>query len=276
MDLGLKNRRALVTAATEGLGLAIAVRLADEGAQVAVTGRRGERVAEVAASLSAGFGFVGDLSNDGVAVDMVEQAAAVLGGLDVVIVNTAGAHPGGLLDKSRDEDDNAYLNLLRPALSAARAAAPHLRRSEAGRLVFITARSILETTPDLALSGVFRSGVAAAARVLADELAPDVLVNVVVPGQFDTGGLHRFEAFLAEREGMDTARGPSATRVTDSARPSGRSSRAGRCGGVPGERPRQLHHRKRHSGRWRSDARVLRYDGLHFRVCRSRQQTHCT
>ena len=55
MDLGLKNRRALVTAATEGLGLAIAARLAGEGARVAVTGRRRERVVEVAASLSAGF-----------------------------------------------------------------------------------------------------------------------------------------------------------------------------------------------------------------------------
>jgi 3-oxoacyl-[acyl-carrier protein] reductase len=204
VDLGLKGRRALVTAATEGLGLAIAARLADEGAQVAVTGRRGERVAEVAASLSAGFGLVGDLSSDGVAADMVEQAVGVLGGLDVVVVNTAGARPGGLLDKSRQEDDNAYFNLLRPALSAARAAAPHLRHSEAGRLVFITARSVLETTPELALSGVFRSGVAAAGRVLAEELAPDVLVNVVVPGQFDTGGLRRFEAFLAEREGLET------------------------------------------------------------------------
>lgn len=203
MDLGLQGRRALVTAATEGLGLAIATRLAGAGARVAVTGRREDRTEEVAASLPDGVGLTGDLSVDGVAAHIVERAADALGGLDIVVVNTAGARPGGLLDKSGADDDHAYRNILSPALSTARAAAPHLRQCGAGRMVFITARSILETTPDLGLSGVFRSGVAAAARVFAEELAPHVLVNVVVPGQFDTGGLRRFEQFLAHRDGLD-------------------------------------------------------------------------
>ena len=70
-----------------------------------------------------------------------------------------------------------------------------------GRLVFLTARSVVEATPELALSSVFRSGVAAMARSLALELAPDVTVNVVVTGQFATGGLHRFEQARAEAEG---------------------------------------------------------------------------
>ena len=61
---------------------------------------------------------------------------------------------------------------------------------------------MLETSPDLALSGVFRSGVAAAARSLAIELAPAIRVNVVVPGQFGTPALGRFENSLAEKQGL--------------------------------------------------------------------------
>jgi NAD(P)-dependent dehydrogenase (short-subunit alcohol dehydrogenase family) len=64
---------------------------------------------------------------------------------------------------------------------------------------------VSEASPDLALSSVMRRGVAAAARSLAIELAPDVLVNVVVTGQFDTPALHRFEAAKAAAEGRSPA-----------------------------------------------------------------------
>jgi NAD(P)-dependent dehydrogenase (short-subunit alcohol dehydrogenase family) len=72
-------------------------------------------------------------------------------------------------------------------------------------MLFITARSIVEPSSELALSSVFRSGVAAAARSLALELAPDVLVNVVVPGRFDTPAYHRFRAWLATEQGTNEA-----------------------------------------------------------------------
>ena len=69
----------------------------------------------------------------------------------------------------------------------------------------LTARSVLEASPDLALSSVFRSGVAAAARSLALELAPEVTVNIVVPGRFDTPALQRFEAARAAQTGTSAA-----------------------------------------------------------------------
>lgn len=196
MDLGLAGRRALVLAGTGGLGRAIAEGLAAEGCRVAVSGRDASRCAQAAAALSKGVGLLGDLAAPGVPADIVRQAARRLGGLDVLVVNTGGGRPGGLLDVSEGDEEAGYASMLRPALAATRAAVPFLQASPAARLVFVTARSVLEASPELALSGVFRSGVAAAARSLALELAPDVLVNVVVPGQFDTGGLHRFEASL--------------------------------------------------------------------------------
>lgn len=227
MDLGLSGRRVFVTASTEGLGLACAVALSAEGARVAVAGRRPERVAEVAAGLPGGMGVTGDLTRE--PERLVDAAVSELGGLDVLVVNTGGAAHGGLLEQTPEDWDAGYAGVLRPALAIARSAVPHLRQSPAGRLVFVTARSILETAPDLALSGVFRSGVAAAARVLALQLAPEVLVNVVVPGPFDTGGLARREEFVAATEGVEV----SAVRARHAAEvPLGRVGRAEEFGDV--------------------------------------------
>lgn len=199
MDLGLKGKRALVLGSSAGFGRAVAEGLAAEGAQVVVTGRDAARVQEVAAG-TGGVGIVGDLSVD--AERVVDEAATALGGLDIVVVNTGGGRPGPLLEGDTADDDGGYASMLRPALATARRAAPLLKESGDGRLLFLTARSILEASPDLARSSVFRAGVAAAARSLALELAPDVLVNVVVPGQLMTGAYGRFEAWRAQHEGM--------------------------------------------------------------------------
>ena len=201
VDLGLAGRRALVFGSTAGLGRATAETLAAEGALVAVSGRRAELAAEIAASLPGAVAVSGDLTVVGEPARMVEEAASGLGGLDICVVNTSGGTPGGMTEVTADDETAAYERMLRPALAATRAAIPHLRAGGDGRLVYITARSVVEASPELALSGVFRSGVAAAARSLAIELAPEVLVNVVVPGQFETGALARAQVVRAAAEG---------------------------------------------------------------------------
>lgn len=199
MDLGLTERRALVFGSSSGLGRAVAARLVEEGARVAVTSRDAGRAAEAAAAVGSELALGGDLTEAGAGARLVADAVAAFGGLDVVVVNTGGGTPGPIL-ATDGADDAAYRSMLRPALEISRAAAPHLQRSEMGRLVFLTARSVVEASPELALSSVFRSGVAAAARSLAIELAPAATVNVVVTGQFDTPALGRFEAARAAHE----------------------------------------------------------------------------
>lgn len=200
MDLGLDGAKALVLASSSGLGFAVAAGLAAEGASVAVTSREAERAEEAAKRAGAAIGLAGDLTTEHGAAELVEAAAAALGGLDICVVNTGGGKVGGILDTA-GADDAAYRSMLAPALGTARAAAPHLTAGGRGRLLFLTARSVVEASTDLALSSVFRSGVVAAARALALELAPSVLVNVIVTGQFDTPALARFEQARAEREG---------------------------------------------------------------------------
>jgi NAD(P)-dependent dehydrogenase (short-subunit alcohol dehydrogenase family) len=207
MDLGLTGRRALVLGSSSGLGRAVAAALAAEGARVAVVSRDPERSAEAAAATGAATGLVADLTNPGAGAQLVTDAVAALAGLDIVVVNTGGGKPGPIT-ATDGADDAAYHSMLRPVLEVSRAAAPHVTAGgpdRPGRLVYLTARSVVEATPELALSSVFRSGVAAAARSLALELAPAATVNVVVTGQFDTPALGRFEAARAEHEGRSVA-----------------------------------------------------------------------
>lgn len=204
MDLGLQGTRALVLGSSSGLGRAVAAGLAAEGAAVAVVSRDRERADEAQAATGGAVALVGDLTEAGTGARLVAETVEALGGLDVAIVNTGGGKPGGII-ATDGFDDAAYASMLRPALEIARAAAPHLAVGGRGRLLFLTARSVAEASPDLALSSVMRSGVAAAARSLAIELAPDVLVNVVVTGQFDTPALERFEAAKAAAEGRSPA-----------------------------------------------------------------------
>ena len=207
MDLGLTGRRALVLGSSSGLGRAVAASLATEGAAVAVVSRDAARAAPAQAATGAAVALVGDLSEPGTGARLVADAVAALGGLDIVVVNTGGGKPGPITETD-GADDAAYHSMLRPVLEVSRAAAPHVTAGGAanpGRLVYLTARSVVEASPDLALSSVFRSGVNAAARSLALELAPAATVNVVITGQFDTPALARFEAARAAREGRPVA-----------------------------------------------------------------------
>ena len=166
MDLGLAGRRAIVFGSTAGLGRATAETLAAEGALVAVSGRRAELAAEIAAALPGAVAVVGDLTVDGEPARMVDEAASLLGGLDICVVNTSGGPPGGMTEVSAADEVAAYERMLRPALAVTRAAIPHLRAGGDGRLVYITARSVVEASPELALSGVFRSGVAVVLKMI--------------------------------------------------------------------------------------------------------------
>jgi NAD(P)-dependent dehydrogenase (short-subunit alcohol dehydrogenase family) len=203
MDLGLVDARALVLGSSSGLGRGIAAALAAEGARVAVVSRDLQRAEEARDAVGAEAALRAELTTPGEGRRLVAEADAALGGLDICVVNTGGGRPGGILATNDEDTDAAFGAMLRPALEVARAASPHLALGGRGRMVFLTARSVVEASPDLALSSAMRSGVAAAARSLALELAPDVLVNVVVTGQFDSPSLGRFEAAKAQASGTE-------------------------------------------------------------------------
>ena len=258
VDLGLDGRRALVFGSTSGLGRAIATALVAEGARVAVVSRDQARADETARAIGAAAAIAGDLTVPGQGAGVVDRAAEALGGLDICVVNTGGGTPGPIL-ATAGADDAAYNG--RCCGRSWRSAVPRRPSVTAGgdgRLVYLTARSVVEASPDLALSSVFRSGVHAAARSLAIELAPAATVNVVVTGQFDTPSLARFEAAKASPRGCGRrGRAPPSPRRHPDGSP-GPARRARRRRRVPVQRPGELRHRRRHPRRRRRcDAGLL-------------------
>jgi 3-oxoacyl-[acyl-carrier protein] reductase len=205
MDLGLNGKRALVAAASGGLGYAIAHALAAEGARVAISSRSAGRVGEAAATIAAATGaeVVGarcDVSSDEEVRAWVDDAAQSWGGLDIVIPNAGGPPAGTFSELTVGQWDQAYRLTLRSALTFAAASRPHLHRGAA--MLYLTSASVKEPIGILVLSNVFRAGVAALAKSLATEWAPaGIRVNHLIPGRIATDRLLELDAGLAGREG---------------------------------------------------------------------------
>ena len=184
MDLGLRGRVALVTAASKGIGCAIAHELAAEGARVCITSRSPERAGEELGVLA-----VRHDSHDLDAVPgVVERVAAELGPVDVLVVNTGGppanADPLGF---SRAQWEAAYRELVLHPMAFVEAALPGMRARGWGRIVNVVSTSVREPIPSLMLSNSHRSATLAAWKTLAREVAGDgVTLNSVLPGRIAT------------------------------------------------------------------------------------------
>jgi 3-oxoacyl-[acyl-carrier protein] reductase len=186
MDLGLRGRTAIVCGASSGLGLASAEALAEEGANVALFARRREELEREANRLNA-LAVRGDVTNAADLERLVERTVQAFGGVDVVVWN-GGGPPAGPATAIDDDLLEAGLDLvLRPAVRLVQLTLPYLRRSEGGRLLFVTSVAVKEPTSHLALSNTLRPGVTGYAKTLARELGPEgITVNCVAPGRIDT------------------------------------------------------------------------------------------
>jgi 3-oxoacyl-[acyl-carrier protein] reductase len=186
MDLGLKGRTAIGCGASSGMGLAIAERFADEGANVAMFARRRDVLEREADRLGA-LAVRGDVTSPRDLKKLVEQTVKAFGGIDV-LVNNGGGPPRATAEDVDDESlESAVELLLLSAVRLTKLCLPHLRASGRGRIVNIESSSIREPIPGLALSNAVRPGVAGWMTTLAGEVGPDgVTVNTIAPGRIDT------------------------------------------------------------------------------------------
>lgn len=187
MDLGLRDRVALVAAGSKGLGRAIAGTLAAEGAAVVICARGRESLdtacREIAAAGGRCHGVVADVSISADVAAVVDEAHAVYGRVDILVTNSGGPK-AGRFDTLKPEDwDAASRVLLTSAVGFARAVLPGMRARRWGRILNVTSIAAKQPVDGLMLSNSLRAAVVAFARTLANEVATDgITVNNLLPG----------------------------------------------------------------------------------------------
>jgi 3-oxoacyl-[acyl-carrier protein] reductase len=187
MDLGLRDRVALVTGASKGLGRGIAAGLVAEGARVAISSRSEERIQATAQEIGA-RGYVFDADDPRAVDDLVLRVEADLGPIDVYIANTGGP-PAGTdpLAFPPEQWEAAHRSLVLTPMAFLERLLPGMRERGFGRVVAIGSMAVLEPIDNLQLSNAHRPGLVAAFKVLARQCARDgVTLNHVHPGQIAT------------------------------------------------------------------------------------------
>jgi 3-oxoacyl-[acyl-carrier protein] reductase len=213
MDLGLDGARALVGGGSGGLGGAIATALSGEGARVALVARPSDRLDAAAERLAGAIPVAADLSTPDGPAQAVAGAAAALGGLDLVLVNSGGPPTGGFDDLDEATWTRAIDGTLRSAIRLIRAALPHLRESDRPAILIILSSSAREPIPGLTTSNVLRPGLVGLVKSLTLEIAP-IRINGIAPGRVATDRMKEIDAMGAARTGTT----PEATRAATIAR----------------------------------------------------------
>jgi 3-oxoacyl-[acyl-carrier protein] reductase len=200
MDLGLKEKVALVLAASKGLGRASAATLAAEGAAVVIGARNRQIVEETAQEIQRESGsrvlaVPTDVTREEEIEAIVAATVRVFGHIDI-LVNNAGGPPFGTFETVGDAQWQAAfeLNLL-SAVRLVRLVLPHMRKRGSGRIINIVSTSVKEPIDGLILSNATRMAVVGLAKSLSFELAPDTItVNNVCPGRFLTDRIRQGHA----------------------------------------------------------------------------------
>lgn len=208
MDLGLKGKVAIVAAASKGLGYAVALELAREGAEVAICARTAADLERAAAELGQATGravFWQALDvTDAVRVQkFVEAVEKRFGRVDICVTNTGGPPAKKFLELSTEDWRAAVDQMLLSAVYFAREVLPRMRKNRWGRFITITSVSVKQPIDGLLLSNSVRAGVTGLARTLANEFGPDgITVNNVCPGYTRTERLDELAGKLAADAGV--------------------------------------------------------------------------
>lgn len=208
MDLGLKGKTAIVTAASKGIGRAIAHGLAAEGTNVVMGSRDQAAIESAAAAIRSATGanvvaLTADVTREADNRRIVDTAVERFGSIDILINNAGGPKPGQFATLN-DADWQAGFELtLMSVVRLTRLCVPHMRQRGGGRIINVESSSVKVPIDNLLLSNSIRSAVIGLAKTLSLELAGDnILVNTVCPGRIHTDRIDQLDRVMAERSGQ--------------------------------------------------------------------------
>jgi 3-oxoacyl-[acyl-carrier protein] reductase len=211
MDLGLKDKVALVAAASRGLGRAVAEELAAEGAALVLCARDQNTLAETAATIADQSGahvlaVPTDVTDHDQLKRLVESGIERFGRIDILVTNAGGPPAGTFEQITREQWEQAALLTLYSAIELARLVLPGMKKRRWGRILNITSIAVKQPVENLMLSNSLRAGLTGFARTLANEVAADgITVNNILPGYTRTERLEDLAVMMAEKQGISAS-----------------------------------------------------------------------
>jgi 3-oxoacyl-[acyl-carrier protein] reductase len=203
----LKDKRALVTGASRGLGYAVSLSLAREGCRVAINSRDEFRLAEAAHTIYKetnvlGYPLPGDVTDPALPEQLIGNAVKLLGGLDILITN-AGGPPAGAFESFDEAAWQKAIDLsLMSHVRLIKAALPHLKQSKAASVLTVTSYAVKQPIPNLVLSNSIRAATVGLTKSLALELgAAGIRFNSILPGWTKTERVTELMSFRARQNG---------------------------------------------------------------------------
>ena len=192
MNLGLKNKVALVLASSKGLGLACARSLYEEGANVVICSRSEENLKKAKEEIEAlesinssnkVFSIVANLMYEDQIKSLVDTTINQFGRIDILVHN-AGGPPSGPIEKITIEDWSNSIDLnLMSFIKSSELIIPYMKKQNYGKIIAITSVSVKQPLENLVLSNTTRLGIVGFAKTLSNEYGKyNILVNVVCPG----------------------------------------------------------------------------------------------
>ncbi|ORB30008.1 SDR family NAD(P)-dependent oxidoreductase [Mycolicibacterium parafortuitum] len=211
MELNLTGKTALVTGASKGIGRAVALQLANEGVDVAITARTAADVQATAKEIADSTGrkivpLTGDMSVTSDVNRCVAETLDALGSIDI-LVTCAGSSPGGLLEELTDEQWMESLGLkFMGYVRSVRAVVPHMVKAGSGAIILVVGNDGLKPSFWEMTAGAANAADLNFASSIADQYGPKgIRVNTVNPGPVDTDRWDTLEKAFARDMGVDQA-----------------------------------------------------------------------
>ena len=208
MDLGIKNKVVLITAASKGLGYAVAESMLQEGARVAISSRSEASIRSAAETLSQNgkydvFYVPADLANKDEVDQMMDKVLCHFGQIDILICNTGGPKTADFVNTGYEDWKSGLDMMLFPVLKMTERVIPKMKENKWGRIIFMTSTWVKQPRKSGVISTMARSAISGLSKHLSNELAEDnILVNQVLPGPTWTDRSREITARLANQRGV--------------------------------------------------------------------------
>lgn len=206
MDFKIKDKIALVTASTKGLGRGCAEQLAAEGCRVAICSRNRKEAQNVAAEIaeqsgSTVFGFSADMSKPNDIVGLIKSVQSDLGDPDILVTNAGGPAPGTFATTPLEEYEKGINLNLMSAVRLIHGLTPAMKKKGWGRIIAITSISVKQPIGTLLLSNTARAGLTGFLKTVSTELAPEgITVNAILPGIHKTDRIEQLAEHRSKTE----------------------------------------------------------------------------